>query len=149
LGILRQGSRQNLPTIWHAANLHPAVYGVDPKARQYDEILTCTPLFSPDGERFAYGARKGGKWRMVVDGLPGPEYEGMDEARRAYCPNTRPSFGACPRVLGLGQLGKGTALFLEEHVSVPDTMIRANDVTYASRRNVRKQQHLQRSGSGV
>ena len=56
---------------------------------EYDEILTCTPLFSPDGKRFAYGARKGAKWRMVVDGQPGPEYDGLAEAHRAFSPDSK------------------------------------------------------------
>ena len=33
--------------------------------------------FSPDGKRLAYAAKKGGKRFVVLDGQPGPEYDGI------------------------------------------------------------------------
>jgi hypothetical protein len=44
---------------------------------EYDGTLERTPIFSADGNRVAYGAKKGNKWLVVVDGQPGPEYDGI------------------------------------------------------------------------
>lgn len=34
-------------------------------------------VVSPDGRRLAYGAERGGKWFVVVDGVEGPGYDGF------------------------------------------------------------------------
>ncbi len=36
------------------------------------------PVFSSNGMRIAYLARKGAKWSVIVDGKQGPEYDGAD-----------------------------------------------------------------------
>jgi hypothetical protein len=54
------------------------------------------PILSPNGDRFAYAARTTSKWQMVVDGVPGPQYDGIlggspafsaDDRRVAYVGN--------------------------------------------------------------
>ena len=39
---------------------------------EYDTIMAGTPVFSPDGKRVAYAARKGAKWLVVIDGRSEP-----------------------------------------------------------------------------
>jgi len=41
----------------------------------YDGILEGSLVFSADGKRVAYAAKKGAKWLVVIDGQPGPEYD--------------------------------------------------------------------------
>jgi hypothetical protein len=41
----------------------------------YDDVSD--PVFSPDGGRMAFYARKGKAWRMVLDGEEGPEFTGQ------------------------------------------------------------------------
>ncbi len=43
------------------------------EGKQYDMVLEGT--FSPDGKRFAYTARVGDKWSVVLDGVEGKQYE--------------------------------------------------------------------------
>ncbi len=38
-------------------------------------------VFSADGSRMAYSARKGDKWFMMVDGRPGPEFDEVSHAQ--------------------------------------------------------------------
>jgi hypothetical protein len=58
--------------------------------------------FGPGGRRFVYAALDGGRWRMVVDGVPGRPFEGVDVGSLAFSPDgTRVSFvagdGDCAR----------------------------------------------------
>lgn len=41
----------------------------------YDAIGKGTPVFSPDGRRMGFTARKNGKWHVVVDGAQGPGFD--------------------------------------------------------------------------
>lgn len=43
------------------------------------ETLYCQPFFSPDSRRFAYVAHQESKWFVVVDGEPGPPFDGIGE----------------------------------------------------------------------
>lgn len=42
---------------------------------EYEKILSGTPIFSPDSRRVAYGAVLQEKYRVVLDGVAGPDYE--------------------------------------------------------------------------
>ena len=53
----------------------------------YDDIMKGTPVFSPDGKRVAYSARKGGRWFVVVDGQAGPEYDGIMAGTPVFSPD--------------------------------------------------------------
>ncbi|MDI7246652.1 MAG: hypothetical protein QME92_04165 [Bacillota bacterium] len=56
---------------------------------EYDQIghivkgvyVSTDIVFSPDGERLAYAARKGTKWIVVVDGKEGPAYDEIGAGR--------------------------------------------------------------------
>lgn len=50
-----------------------------PEDARWDEIRWLE--FSPDGERFAYAARRGDRWQVVLDGVPGPEYDDVGHPR--------------------------------------------------------------------
>ena len=50
------------------------VYGFSGKLAEYVGRPSIT--FSPDSTRVAYGALRGGKWCVVVDGKEGPRYAG-------------------------------------------------------------------------
>ena len=46
-----------------------------------------TPVFSADGKRVAYVARKDEKWLVVLDGRPGPEYDEIMEGLPVFSPD--------------------------------------------------------------
>ncbi|HET6462030.1 MAG TPA: hypothetical protein VFG29_14710 [Syntrophales bacterium] len=49
------------------------------KGRDYDAILSGTPIFSNDGFSVAYAARKGARWFVVEDGKEGKRYDAILE----------------------------------------------------------------------
>lgn len=69
------------------------------RGKAYDDIST--PVFSPDGKRFAYTGDRGPQWFLVLDGQPEVPIEGIvshslifspDSSRLAYAvakPDTR------------------------------------------------------------
>ena len=46
-------------------------------------------VFSPDGKRVAYGRKQGGKWLVVVDGKPGPAYDGIGRGTLIFSPDSK------------------------------------------------------------
>ena len=44
-------------------------------------------VFSPDGKRVAYAARKGAKWLVVVDGQQGAEYDEIGVGTLVFSPD--------------------------------------------------------------
>ncbi len=48
------------------------------EGRPYDEIAG-RPIFSPDGKHVAYGAKKGDKWLVCIDGQEDPIYDRIVE----------------------------------------------------------------------
>ena len=46
-------------------------------------------VVSPDGKRVAYGAQKGEKWRVVVDGQEGSEYDRIVEGGLIFSPDSK------------------------------------------------------------
>ena len=46
-------------------------------------------VFSPDGERLAYSALKGGTWRLLVDGVEEPVFGGLSNYRPVFSPDSR------------------------------------------------------------
>ena len=59
--------------------------------KKYDGIGNGTLLFSPNGNRVAYAAFRGGKWLMVVDGVEGKEYDGIQAGGGVFQPLTAPA----------------------------------------------------------
>lgn len=59
----------------------------------YPEIWGLT--LSPDGRRVAYACKSGKKWRVVVDGEPGPEYDGIPYYRLIFSPDSQRVAYAC------------------------------------------------------
>jgi hypothetical protein len=47
------------------------------------------PIFSPNGKRLAYRARRGNKWLMVVDGDEGTEYHAVGRSSYVFSPDSR------------------------------------------------------------
>jgi len=47
------------------------------------------PCFSPDGKRLAYAAKIGKKTLIVLDGVTGPEYDGVSVYTMAFSPDSR------------------------------------------------------------
>ena len=47
-----------------------------------------SPVFSPNGLRVAYSAKKGDKWIIVVDGEPGPAYDGIAKGDPVFSPDS-------------------------------------------------------------
>ncbi len=61
---------------------------VDNKARPWcKEIRGFT--FSPDSQRFAYCARRGHKWYVIIDGKAGPGYDGIEFESVAFSPDSK------------------------------------------------------------
>jgi len=54
---------------------------------EYDEIGPV--IFSPDGKRVAYPAKRDSKWFMVVDGQEGPEYDKISLSREVFSPDSK------------------------------------------------------------
>jgi roadblock/LC7 domain-containing protein len=54
---------------------------------EYDGIGGSSLLFSPDGKRVAYAARKGQKRFVVVDGQVGAECDGIGESNLLFSPD--------------------------------------------------------------
>jgi hypothetical protein len=57
-------------------------------------------VISPDGKRVAYMSKRGDKWRVVVDGLEGKEYDGIMRDSAVFSPDSR-------RVAYVGFRGEG------------------------------------------
>ncbi len=46
-------------------------------------------VFSPDSRHLHYLANSNGKWRVVVDGQPGPAYAGIGTSSLVFSPDGR------------------------------------------------------------
>ena len=64
-------------------------------------------VVSPDSKRFAYGAERGGKWFVVLDGEEGKEYD-------VFLRGSRLVFDSPNRLHGLAR--RGNEIFLVEVV---------------------------------
>lgn len=53
----------------------------------YDDVGLI--VFSPDGKRIAYPAKRGSKWVMVVDGQAGPEYDDIRLGYTVFSPDSK------------------------------------------------------------
>ncbi len=64
-----------------------AVLSVDGRVRsgEYEEIGLI--YFSPDGKRIAYSVKNKGKWRVMIDEEPGPEYDEIGIIDIAFSPD--------------------------------------------------------------
>jgi hypothetical protein len=88
----------------------------------YDEVRQ-GPLFSPDGKHLAYAARMRDKWFVVVDGEPGPVFEGI--AKRSL------SFSAdSEHVAYAGHRGAQSWVMLDEMAGPPFEVIMPNGPTF-------------------
>jgi hypothetical protein len=52
-------------------------------------LLRSYPFFSLDSRRVAYIAQEAGKWFVVLDGTPGPSYDGIGERSLVCSPDSR------------------------------------------------------------
>jgi Tol biopolymer transport system component len=52
-------------------------------------IIVESLTVSPDGKHFAYVARRGGKWFVVVDGKEGKEYDEIGEGTPIFSPDSK------------------------------------------------------------
>jgi len=57
--------------------------------KQYDDIYSGGPIFSPDSTRVAYGARVGNKWFVVVDGKEQKQYDGILKDSLIFSPDSQ------------------------------------------------------------
>ena len=64
-----------------------AVIDGRPEPGEYDEIGPV--IFSPDGKRVAYPAKRDSKWFMVVDRQEGPEYDKISLSREVFSPDSK------------------------------------------------------------
>ena len=63
-GVRREGKR-----------IYVIVNGTEGK--EYDGIMTGTPIFSPDNKTVVYAARQGTKWCVVINKTEGKTYDGI------------------------------------------------------------------------
>jgi hypothetical protein len=66
-----------------------AVVSIDAKIRSkpYDEIGLI--YFSPDNQRVAYSVKSAGKWRVMIDEAPGPEFDEISIIDVAFSPDSK------------------------------------------------------------
>jgi len=57
------------------------------EGKEYDGFAVL--IFSPDGQRVAYAAGRGGKWLLVVDGVEGKEYNRLGKGSLIFSPDGR------------------------------------------------------------
>jgi hypothetical protein len=55
----------------------------------YDGFLEGTPVFSTDSQRFAFAARRDGKWYTVLDGKQGQAYDTIPSSSLAFSPDSQ------------------------------------------------------------
>ncbi|MFQ6131021.1 MAG: hypothetical protein ACE5R4_03220 [Armatimonadota bacterium] len=68
---------------WEGGDHFVLVDGV--RGPSYEAIGTLS--FSPDGKRLAYKAKRGGKWRAVIDGREGLEFDAIGNAGVVFSPD--------------------------------------------------------------
>ena len=77
----RQGSR------WRVVRAGADAAGPPDLGPEVDELSTDSLVFSPNGRRLAYAARVAGRACAVVDGSPGPAFDGIGALR--FSPDSR------------------------------------------------------------